>query len=953
MRRLSIFALSCWLPLLANAASEVPSAIRLSAEEFRKAVEADWLLQDRVRTGARVRRGRPTTKSDALGAVDGVINGKWGFHTAHEEKPWWQVDLEQREALDRILLYNRCDNCGGRNRRILVLLSDDGEAWNQAYQHDGTHFNGFPDKKPLVVKLGGKLARYVRLALDHKMYLHLDEVEIYPTRDPKTSIALWKPADQSSVSTWSVEHRRESKPEKPTYPLATILKRGRQLADDLVAEGVDLAPLVRKLDALAARIKNLPKDAPEEDRRQLYFDLRWTIRRIALANPLLSFERIFVTKRAPGSFSHMSDQYYGWWSRPGGGPFVLSDYTTDRPRLQSIATQLPEGSFLRPDLSFDAQRMLFAWCRYYPHVRGLRNKTDKKSLPEDANYHIYEMNIDGTGLRQLTFGRYDDFDARYLPDGRIVFLSTRRGQHIQCGLGVAAATLKDPFVPDSYVRCGGGNSRPVAVYTLHTMDRDGKGLRAISPFENFEWTPSVAHDGRILYARWDYVDRHNNAYMSLWAVQPDGSSPNLVYGNFTRSPHCIFEARSVPRSNKIMFTASAHHAITAGSICLLDTARGTEDKEPLTRLTPEVCFPEIEGWPSTYYAHPFPLSEKYYLVSWSPRPIRRQGSQNNTNSLGMYLADAYGNLELLHRDPAISSCYPMPLRPRPRPHGLPHLASDATSEGRFLVVDVHQGLDSMPRESVRRIRVVGVPAKTQPQMNHPSIGTTREDPGKFILGSVPVDSDGSAHLRVPAGVAVFFQALDAQGRAVQTMRTLTCVQPGQTLSCVGCHEPRTDAALNHRATAAAREPRRLTPGPEGTWPLRYDRLVQPVLDRHCVRCHKSGGDAKAVAKLDLTPAKSYEALLAYGKLKEYIRRHYLAGRSTVGAGASLASPLLAHLAKGHKNVKLSAEDNERLITWLDTYAQRQGHFSDEQEQRLVELREACAPLLAARERRGL
>ncbi|NQT53570.1 hypothetical protein HQ576_16050, partial [bacterium] len=550
-------------------------------------------------------------------------------------------------------------------------------------------------------------------------------------------------------------------------------------------------------------------------------------------------------------------------------------------------------------------------------------------------------------LRQITHGHYDDFDGRYLPDGRIVFLSTRRGQHIQCGTGAAARTLADPFVPDSYVRCGGGNSRPVAVFTLHVMAADGTSLRAISAFENFEWTPSVTDDGRIMYARWDYVDRHNNAYMSLWSTHPDGTMPNLVYGNFTRSPHCIFEARCVPNSTKIMFTASAHHAITAGSICLLDTALGTEGAEPLTRLTPEVCFPETEGWPTTHYAHPYPLSETYYLVSWSPNPIRPEGGQNNVNDRGVYLADAFGNLELLHRDAAISTVYPIPLRPRPVPHGLPQVAAKGGTEGRLLVMDVHRGLTGIPRGTIQRIRIVGCPAKTQPQMNHPTIGLTREDPGKFILGSVPVAADGSAHFRVPAGVSVFFQALDEQGRAVQTMRTLTYVQPGQTLSCVGCHEPRSEAAPNVHAAAASQPPTKITAGPEGTWPLRFDRLVQPVLDRHCVKCHKPGGDAKALAKLDLSPAKSYGALLAYGKLGDHVRRHYLLGRSEVGAGGSFASPLLAHLRKGHQKVKLGAADYERLITWIDVYAQRQGHFSPEQERELQELRRRHADLLAA------
>jgi len=953
--RRACFLIAISFAVAVHAAAETK---RSGAKSFRQAVEADWLRQDEVRTTsrARARAGRPavSTKQDALGGVDGHKDGKWGFHTENENNPWWHVDLGKKEPLDRVVLYNRCDSCGPRNNRILLLLSDDGKAWSKAYQHNGTTFYGFTDKKPLAVKLDDKAARFVRLALPGTSYFHLDEVEVYPARDPKTNIALGKPADQSSVSQWSARHGkpiRKPKDLPKSYPFDVVLERGRRLAADLLAVGAPIQERARELEALAARIEALPKATSPEALQKLYFDLRWAVRRIALANPLLNFDEILFSKRAPGSYSHMSDQNYGWWSRPGGGLFIVSGFRGGEPQLRSITPKLPAGTYLRPDLSYDAQRVLFAYCRYYPHVRGLGNKVDKKKLPDDAFYHIFEIGIDGSGLRQLTRGRYDDFDPRYLPDGRIVFLSTRRGQAIQCGRASAAATLENPFVPDSYVRCGGGNSRPVAVYTLHVMDPDGSDMRAISPFENFEWTPSVAHDGRILYARWDYVDRHNNAFMSLWATHPDGSSPSLVYGNFTRSPHCVFEARAIPASNKLLFTASAHHAITAGSICLLDTARGTEGADPLTRFTPEVSFPETEGWPATYYANPYPLSERHYLVAWSPFPIRPEGGHNDTTCLGLYLADAFGNLELIYRDPDITSTFPFPLRRRPKPHALPDRTAGRDSvEGRFLLLNVYRGLPGVARGSVRFLRIIGVPAKTQPQMNHPSIGFTQEDPGKIILGTVPVGADGSAYFLAPAGVAIFFQALDANGMAIQTMRTLTCVQPGQTLGCIGCHEQRSEAPPNTLAAAALREPSRITPGPQGSWPLRYDKLVQPVLDRHCVRCHSPKGKAEAVKKLDLTPARSYQSLARYGRpnLQDHVRRHYLAGRSIVGAGAAAASPVLGVLRKGHQKLKLDATALERLITWMDTYGQRQGHFSAEQERRLIEFRKRSAPLLAER-----
>ncbi|MFW6163102.1 MAG: discoidin domain-containing protein [Planctomycetota bacterium] len=926
---------------------------------YREAVEADWRLQDKVRTGQRVQQPRASnvsTPQDALGGVDGEITGKWGFHTLNEQDPWWHVDLGETMALDRAVLYNRCDRCGERNNRIRLLLSDDGTTWSLAYQHDGTDFGGKPDGKPLRIDLEGKAARFVRLALKGTSYFHLDEVQVYTKSDPKTNIALGKPADQSSVSQWSVAHGKPSArpvPRDVSYPFAAVLARGRQLAGHLAAQwgGAAVEDRVAELEAVARRVEGMREDASPAARRRLYLDLRWAVRRLALANPLLSFDRILFTQRALTTYSHMSDQYYGHWSRPGGGLVILEGFREGTPRLRGITPDLPEGTFLRPDLSRDGSRVVFAYCRYYPHLRGMGDKTDKPNVPDDAKFHIYEVRIDGTGLRQLTRGRYDDFDPRYLPSGRIAFLSTRRGQAFQCGRASAQATVEDPCLPDGYVRCGGGNSRPVAIYALHTMEPDGSDLRAISAFENFEWTPAVDPDGRILYARWDYVDRHNNAFMSLWATRPDGTMPALVYGNFTRVPHCTFEPRAIPGSRRLLFTASAHHSITAGSVVRLDPAVAAEGDAPLDRLTPEVCFPEMEGWPTTFYNNPWPLSEHAYLVAWSPRPLRRQGQVNDADALGLYLADAFGNLELLWRDPDLSACFPIPLRPRPEPHRLPDLvAEDEAEPAEAYVLDVYEGLDGVAPGAVKALRIVGVPAKTQPQMNHPSLGGTREDPGKVVLGTVPVEADGSARFQMPGGVNVFFQALDAKGMAIQTMRTVTYAQPGQRLGCIGCHEPRSQATPNRLAAALRRPPSPLTPGPEGSWPLRYDRLVQPVLERHCTRCHSPEGKPKACKKLNLAAGKSYEALYRYGKpsLFDVIRRPYRRGHSEPGHGAAASSVLLAHLRKGHQGVELSAADLERLVTWMDCYGQRQGHFSPAQERALERFRRRMSHLLAER-----
>ena len=920
-----------------------------SSSEAREKADpavADWLVQASVRSSKA--SATVATAEDAAGGCDGIKDGKWGFHTALEKDgAWWQVDLGKVHPLTRVVVYNRCDTAP-RTAWIELLLSNDAKTWTKAYRHDGKCFYGFTDGKPLIISLSNAQARFVRLKNSPGEYFHLDEVEVYG-RDT-TNLALHRPADQSSVSQWSTAKARGEAAAGTVYPIEATIQRGRELAADLRSAGVAVEPCLRELDEVERAAKALPPDGSQAA-CDLYLRARAAVRKLAMSNPLLDFDRILFVKRAPASYSHMSDQYYSWWARPGGGVCVMEGFKTDSPQVRCLTGKFPEGSFLSPDLSYDGKKVLFSYCRYYPGRAGLRNKLDKEAQAEDGFYHIFEMNADGTGLRQLTRGRYDDTFPRYLPSGEIVFISTRRGTFFQCGKASAAATTQADL-PDSFVRCGGDSGRPVSIYTLHVMDASGGNMRAISAFESFEWEPSVAEDGRIYYARWDYVDRSNMPFMKLWSTNPDGTSPQAVYGNFTRNPHCIFEPRSIPGSRKLICTASGHHAITAGSLVLLDPTLGIADgPEPVTRLTPEVCFPETEGWPRTYYVNPYPLSERYYLVGWSSQPIHSQGSHPIVNAVGLYLCDAFGNLELLYRDPNISCMYPIPVRPRAAPPALPSTVDwNGPQEGRFLVQNVYEGLDAISPGSIKRLRIVGMPVKTQPNMNTPSIGVTNDDPGKCILGTVPVEKDGSTYFRVPSGVAVFFQALNADGKAIQTMRSLTYVQPGQTASCIGCHEGRNRTPpVSRTPLAASREPSKLKLDPEGSWPLRFDKLVQPVLDKHCTDCHRPGGKDDKAAKFDLTAAKSYANLLSYGRpsLRDHVRAAYGEGRSVAGKGAAQASPILAHL-NGEKSpcgVRLDEESLRRLAAWMDTYGQKQGSFSPEQEEQLLQFRRKLTDLL--------
>ena len=926
------------------------------AQTAEDVLRRDWLRQAELRFAAEPNlRARPSSASreaDAAGAVDGVVSEPWGFHTGLDANPWWQVDLQAPVKLDRVVIHNRPGDFQDRQKTLALLVSQDGKTWQAAYQHGGAKFgNG---DAALTVPCGGREARYVRVQLAAKQYLHLNEVQVFAVGGAD-NVALRKPALQSSVSQWSADHLRAAQAAEWPAIAAESLARGEKLAAALRGAGADLKGFEADAAALKRRLA-AGTALPPEAQRELYFDVRRSVRALALQNPLLNFDRLLVTKQLdPGWIYHMSDQYLGWWSRPGGGIYLLEDFRSGAPKETCLTAGFPEGCFQRPMLSWDAKKIVFAYCRFHPGLAENRDKVTKSALPEDSFYHLYEMNVDGTGLRQLTFGKYNDFDARYLPDGRIVFLSTRRGWQTRYTDEDARATVANREGPESYVRCGGDAYRPVAVYTLHTLRADGTDLRTLSPFEMFEWTPAVANDGSVIYARWDYVDRNNMPFMGLWRMNPDGTQPLHLFGNYTTRPHTMFEARPIPGSRKFVFTAGAHHANTGGSLVLLDVTRGEDGPEAMTCLTPEVPFPEVDTsgdggtWLRHYYASPWPLSESFYLAAWSHRGLLTHFHKNDAgNGMGVYLYDAFGNLDLLCADERFQVLHPIPVAAQEPPPVIASLLEPgAPKKGRFLLTNVNNSRRPMPPGAkIARLRVVAVPPKTQPNMNAPEIGLTRDDPGTCVLGTVPVEADGSANFEAPSNVTLFFQALDSEGVVVQTMRSAVSLQAGQTWSCAGCHEAKDQnagvAPAPQQPLAARREPSRLEPEADGSWPLRFDRLVQPVLDTSCVRCH-TGAEGKPFAFAKESKA-AWKTLADAGKtpVRTLVKSQYATGESVPGTGIARQSALLPHLRKLKQKGEITADAFDRLVLWLDIYGHYAGHFNEWQEQELLALRNEWA-----------
>lgn len=643
-------------------------------------------------------------------------------------------------------------------------------------------------------------------------------------------------------------------------------------------------------------------------------------RRMMLADPRTQIGRLAFIKQAPGVFSHQLTQVYGRYARPGGGVFVL-----DRPGVDLSARQLgkgalPVGSYAGSEASWDGKRLLFAFCQ----VKESPADTIQGQRPR--NYNLYTMLADGTGVKQVTYGAWDDFSPRYMPDGRIVFISTRRGGWHRCGTP------------------GCEN------YTLAVCGPGGQDPHPISFHETQEWDPAILNDGRIAYTRWDYVDRHPVFYEHLWTTHPDGTEPAALFGNKTFNPVGIWETRAIPGSRKVMATAAAHHAMTAGSIILVDTGRGGDGPAPVQRLTPDAPFPESETrvsgtwfapmagtkpyeseestrWPNHVYRSPYPLGEDLFIAAYSYQGLVGEPRANLASMFGLYLCDKWGNRELLHRDPSISSLWPMPLRPRHVPPVIsPRLDPRMGDRGLVVLQDIYQSLPKIERGAVKSLRVVQVLPKATPGKDMPSMGLASGAPGKQILGTVPVESDGSAAFWVPARKEIAFQALDANGVSVQIMRSGTYLQPGERVTCVGCHEKRTQAPPARSPIALRRSPSVIAPGPDGSRPFSYAILVQPVLDRNCVSCHGAVRPSGGV-NLTGTPEGRYTA--SYNSLAPRVPTSDMGNAealSTPRRFGSGASPVMQMLLTGHHGVKLARADIERISTWMDASALFYGTF---------------------------
>ena len=660
-----------------------------------------------------------------------------------------------------------------------------------------------------------------------------------------------------------------------------------------VLDGVELilsdrpdAEAAKRLAALRTRAEQwqAPSESAATENWRRLFEQASRLRDQLLLEQI-DFDTLFFVKRKPYFSEQPFMDAHHLFNRPGGGIYRLSPVRPDG-RVTPVVDNLGEGVYRDVCLHFSADRFIFAFG----------NGSDK--WDGSQSYHIYEAPIDGSNPRRLTSGPRNDCEAFYMGDGKIGFTSDRS---------------------DFFVMCGGDRHSP----TLFVMEADGSDPRQLS-FNVFnDFNPTMLPDGRILYSRWEYNERSVTSLHNPFTMNPDGTMVSPYYGNATIRPNVVMFPRPVPNSRQVTALFTAHHGQTHGSIGLIDVRRGIDGQKPLTLLTPGVPITGEKAEDSRvgWYSDPVPLSESTYLCSYTPTVLPWL-----ERSWALYVGDRHGNLALVYRDPEISCAEPVPLVARTRPHVRGPASADTdspSSEATLMMSDVYVGMPDVERGTARYLRVLeDLPRKGVTAGGVIVTSGTLIFTVKRILGSVPIEPDGSAHFVVPANRNVYFEVLDADGREIQRMRSVLCLKPGEARGCIGCHEPRTMAPPDVTPAAFSRGPDRPVPPPWGTQVISFLRDVQPVLNARCVECHTHNRmDNRVILTDDLTDQfnLAYEELLPYLSVAISNRWDHpddVLARPPYTFGSKV-SPLSRLLDAGHHGVELSGDDWERLAGWID------------------------------------
>lgn len=594
---------------------------------------------------------------------------------------------------------------------------------------------------------------------------------------------------------------------------------------------------------------------------------------------------------------------------------ILSGFK-EKGKMETVFKPADHGYAGEMDLHWDANRMLF-------------------TQSDSMNWKVMEMDLGSGQLRQVSQapGDVDCFDAAYLPNGNIVFGSTANYQSVPCWHGIRR------------------------VSNLYIMKEDGSEMRRLCYDQDHDFHPAVLGNGQILFNRWDYTGIAHIYFRQQMVMNPDGTAQRAIYGSNSWFPNSIYFSREIPGSpGKLVSILSGYHGVPRiGQLVVVDTKKGWHEDDGLVArisgkgesITPKYHDDLVgKDWPK--FATPYPLNDQYFLVSaWN----------ENTNSVGIYLADVFDNLVLINESAGHALLEPIPLKSQFKPPVIPDKVNLAEDDATVYIHNVYAGpgLKGVPEGTIEKIRVLAYNYGFYGMAGPDKIGYGGPWEAMQIVGTVPVEEDGSAMFKVPANTPIAFQPLDKEGAAVQLMRSWVTAMPGEFMSCVGCHEGPDEIAPSVYAQAAGKQPREIEHWYGDPRGFDFEREVQPVLNKYCISCHD--GERKSIPDLrpehffadyqgkllsNLGVARMHPVMKeetngynkytpSYDALIPYIRRVGIEDEVnllTPGEYHVRTSPLVQILNKGHHGVELNQEAWERLYTWIDLNGPCHGTWND-------------------------
>ena len=619
-----------------------------------------------------------------------------------------------------------------------------------------------------------------------------------------------------------------------------------------------------------------------------------------LENPLLDFDKLLVIKRKQGNLGLPQN----WQGNSSMNPRIENELTTlafkdAKAKLQTVYKPKENYFVGDVDLNFDADKLLFSSI-------GTKNR-----------WQVFEMKVDGTGLRQVSKGEEEDvdnYDAMYLPDGRIIYDSSATFQGVPC--------------------VGGADH----VGNLFIMKPDGTGVRRLCFDQDNDWYPVMLPNGRVMYLRWEYTDSAHYFSRVLMTMNPDGTGQVELYGSNSYWPNSCFYARPLPgSSSKFVGIVTGHHGTArAGELFIFDANKGRQEDSGVVQKIPGYNQPFKSiikdtlvdaSWPK--FLHPFPISDKHFIVSCKP-------SQNA--NWGIYLVDIYDNMTLIKEEAGYALLEPTPLRQSSRPPTIPDRVNLNDKFASVFLQDIYagEGLRGVPPGTVKSLRVFQYEYSYRNMGGHYVMGMEGPWDARRIIGTVPVNPDGSANFYIPANTPVALQPLDAEGKAMQQQRSWLVGMPGEKVSCVGCHEKQNQSSMLGNARASTRDPVHPTPWRGPKRGFSYLREVQPVLDKYCVGCHDGKGQFASLPNFSETNVVQTSHGIT-SLPKSYVELHPFVRRNGPEGDYHVLTPLEFHadtsilvqmLRKGHHNVKMDDDGWDRLITWIDLNVPAFGAFSE-------------------------